>query len=556
MEKNKFRTKNSKYGQEQFICAATLNSGFDQPTSTITAHSRKKKDYNSGSSEHNNDSCSKCNGKSGCRNCLNCGEYVFDPECRNRTLYDETLLNSFTVPEGQQLLSFLTDPALAIQFKRYISNNQDIPDQFPVRIELVECLAEKYLGKYLMSYFGSKSSAGDQETYDNNLKRFRRHVLLPRMALAAAASPFVVGRTLHLGSFTINVPGAIFVCPMGSLSMANPKADLLAAKAAMDAGLSFMYSSASTYSPEEVKAANPNADLWFQMYATKVPNLNVNIIGRAKAAGYKGIILTLDTTKYAMREQELDLGFFPFALKAAGLPGGSTPSSSTGRITGLGLYASDSVFNALQITNFGTVSNASFVNNPGGPWPININHGVLLFSGLNANSANVVWDDLVPGYPYSVDWFVNQVQTVNQLPLILKGIMRVDDAIRAVGKGVSGIYVSNHGGRQVNGAAATIDKLRDIADAVAQEAYDLQLPKPGILFDSGIRRGSDVVKAYARGAEWVGVGRPVIWGLGAGGYDGALSVLKTIFADLEITTQNMGYKNIAFLQDTDIELLL
>lgn len=474
---------------------------------------------------------------------------------RNQSQFSEYCINTFTPAEVQfTLANLLPDPAQNFQFTYYLNGNINIPQTFPTSIESMECLAKEKLGEYLFAYVGDQGVAGDGQTYKFNLEEMKCYKLLPKMAMAAASKPYVREQTINFANYAISVPAPIFVAPMGVQSVVNPQGDLVTVQGATDAPnakISFMYSSA------------PTADLFFQMYSTNVPALNRNIINRAVAAGYKGIVLTLDNTKYAVREEELDIGFFPFTWKDKQLTGGQNTSSAEGIIHGIELFASDPVFNTVQASSaLHSVSKSSFVNViPGGPYPVNINQGFLVYSNISPAGASLVWDSvppfpvdpLNPFNPRSVDWFVHEVQVRNNMPLIVKGILRVDDAVKAVQKGVSGIYVSNHGGRQVNGSVAAIDQLKPIADAVKTEAINLSVAKPAILFDSGIRRGSDVVKAYGLGAEWVGVGRPILYGLGAGGKDGVMHVIQTIMSDIENTTQNMGYTNVSLVQPGDVE---
>lgn len=472
-------------------------------------------------------------------------ENVFNPIERAATPFSQFNENILSPEFIAFLLSQITDPASKLQFTYYLNGNLNQPQQFPISIERMERLAEEKLGKYEYVYAGSKGVAGSGNTYWENILALKDYRLLPHMATGAATQPFTFAQTLHLGSFTIDVPNPIFICPMGVQTTLTEGGELQTVQGATDTNVSFTYSSQSTYSPEAVSQSAPQGDLFFQLYATSVPQLNESLIQRAFAAGYKAIILTLDTTKYAIRERELELGYLPFTWEAKNEP--------ADKIHGLGLYFTDPVFNTIQAQQTGTVADIAFVNLPGGPYPVNKSNSIALASVLVNASASVIWDERFPGDPFAIDWFVNEITTKRNLPLILKGILREDDARRAVQKNISGVYVSNHGGRQIDGAIAAIDALNPIALAVKDEATILQIPKPAILFDSGIRRGAEVVKAYALGAEWVGIGRPVLYGLGAGGREGVKHVLQVILADLEVTTVNLGYTDVSQVTIDDIE---
>lgn len=472
-------------------------------------------------------------------------ENVFNPVERAATPFSEFNENILSPQFVAFLLSQISDPASQLEFTYYLNGNLDNPQTFPISIERMERLAEEKLGKYEFAYIGSKGVAGSGDTYWGNLRALKKYLLLPQMATGAATKPFTFDHTVHFGSFTLKVPKPIFVCPMGVQTILAKGGELQTVQGAIDANVSFTYSSQSTYSPEFVRQSAPQGNLFFQLYATSVPQLNESLIQRAYAAGYQAIILTLDTTKYPIRERELEFGYFPFLWKAKNEPGD--------KIHGLELYFTDPVFNTIQAQQTGTVADAAFVNLPGGPYPVDKSNSIALASVLVNGSASVIWDERFPGDPFAIDWFVNEVTTKRNLPLVLKGILREDDARRAVRKRISGVYVSNHGGRQVNGAKAAIDALNPIALAVRDEANLLHVPKPAILFDSGIRRGSEVVKAYALGAEWVGIGRPVLFGLGAGGQVGVQHVLQVILADMEATTVNMGYTDVSQVTINDIE---
>lgn len=472
-------------------------------------------------------------------------ENVFNPVERAATPFSDFNENPLSEQFVAFLLSQITDPASKLEFTYYLNGNLNNPQQFPVSIERMERLAEENLGKYEFTYIGSKGTAGSGDTYWENLRALKEYKLLPKIATGAATHPFTFTHTLHLGAYTVNVPKPIFVCPMGAQTILAEGGELQTVQGATDANVSYTYSSQSTYSPEAVIQAAPNGNLFFQLYATSVPDLNKSLIQRAYTAGYKAVILTLDATKYPIRERELEFGYLPFTWKAKNEPGD--------KIHGLGLYFTDPVFNTIQAQQTSTVADIAFTNLPGGPYPVSVSNGIALASVLVNGSASVIWDERFPGDPFAIDWFVNEVTTKRNLPLILKGILREDDARRAVRKHVSGVYVSNHGGRQVNGAKAAIDALHPIALAVKDEAILLQIPKPAILFDSGIRRGSEAVKAYALGAEWVGVGRPVLFGLGAGGHEGVQHVLQVILADMEVTTLNLGYTDVSQVTIDDIE---
>ncbi|MFC7647245.1 alpha-hydroxy-acid oxidizing protein [Streptosporangium lutulentum] len=216
-----------------------------------------------------------------------------------------------------------------------------------------------------------------------------------------------------------------------------------------------------------------------------------NLVHRAEAAGFKGIVVTLDTWVTGWRPRDLSTGNFP-------------------QLRGhcLANYTSDPVFRAQLARTPEEDPRAA----------------VMHWAGVFGNP--LTWDDL--------PW----LRSLTDLPLVLKGICHPDDARRAKDAGVDGIYCSNHGGRQANGGLAALDLLPDVVDAADG------LP---VLFDSGVRSGADVIKALALGATAVGVGRPYAYGLALGGVDGIVHVLRALLAEADLIMAVDGYPTLADL---------
>jgi lactate 2-monooxygenase len=246
-------------------------------------------------------------------------------------------------------------------------------------------------------------------------------------------------------------------------------------------------STASHFSLEEVAETGGEAPRWFQLYWPNDRQLAQSFIERAEAAGYGAIVLTVDTFIPGWKARDLQQAWLPF-------------------LNGMGVanYFQDPVFRAgLEQTP---------EEDPG----MATGH----FLGVQANPS-LTWDDLA--------WLRERTA----LPILVKGIQHPDDAREAVRRGVDGVVVSNHGGRQVDGAIGSLDALPAIAEAVGDEL--------AILFDSGIRGGADVLKALALGADAVCLGRPYIWGLALEGQAGVETVLKMILAELDLTMALCGY---------------
>ncbi|MGW3998913.1 alpha-hydroxy acid oxidase [Amycolatopsis sp. NPDC004772] len=265
----------------------------------------------------------------------------------------------------------------------------------------------------------------------------------------------------------------ILVAPTAFHRLAHPDGELATARAAARAGTIMIVSMASTTAIEDVAAAArevaPDPGLWFQLYLQPDLEFTEAIVRRAEAAGVKAFVVTVDSPVLGRRERDDRNAFHD-------LPAG------------------------LFVENLRNIGE----NRSGG----NTSHvrEIVMSAGLN-------WDHIA--------W----LRSKTKLPVLIKGVLHAEDARLAVHHGVAGLVVSNHGGRQLDTVPATIDVLPEIAAAVGGA-----LP---VLLDGGIRRGTDVVKALALGADAVGVGRPVVWGLAAGGREGVSEVLEMLRADFD-----------------------
>ena len=364
--------------------------------------------------------------------------------------------------------------------------------------------------------------AGQEQTMLANQKGFGQWQLVPRM-LRNVENP-----DLSIEFLGQKLSAPILLAPIGVLEMAHPEADLAVARAAEATGVPYIFSNQASVPMEACSAVMGNTMRLFQLYWSRSRELVVSFVSRAEACGCQAIVLTLDTTMLGWRTQDLALGHLPF------LHG-----------KGLAQYTSDPVFQQL-LDDFLqrppsarppiTVSTlrhlvGSVRSYPTGSFLQKLRSGramgaVSLFSGMY-NNPTITWEDLA---------FLRQ-QT--RLPILLKGILHPDDARKAVDYGLDGVVVSNHGGRQVDGAISTIEALPDVVAAV-----NGQLP---ILLDSGIRGGADVIKALALGATAVCLGRPYVYGLALGGQAGVETVIQNLLADTELTLGLSGYKTLAEL---------
>jgi len=310
--------------------------------------------------------------------------------------------------------------------------------------------------------------ANDEWTMGENLAAFNRWVLRPRMLVDVSE---VSAATTLLGT-EISLP--VVVGPTAFQRMAHPEGELEMARGAAAADTLMCLSTLATATIEDVAAAAPGGARWFQLYWSSDRGVVQDLVERAAAGGYSALVLTVDLPVLGRRERDLRTGFeIPEDIPVP-------------------------VFLALA-KSVGAVSPADI------DWAVD-------------NS--LTWRDL--------EW----LRSVSSLPLLVKGILTAEDAALAVEAGAEGVVVSNHGGRQLDGVAASLDALPEVAEAVGDRAL--------VLMDGGIRRGSDVVKALALGAGAVLAGRAPIWGLAVGGADGVEGVLHLLREEVELALALCG----------------
>ncbi len=335
----------------------------------------------------------------------------------------------------------------------------------------VEALAQAKLPAATFDYYAG--GAGDEITLAENCRAFDRIAIRYRVLVDVANRMF--GTTL-LGT---EVSAPIVVAPMAFQRLAHPEGEIGTTRAAGSLGLLMTASTFATSSLEEIAAA-ATGPLWFQLYVHQDRDLTRDLVTRAAAAGYRALVLTVDVPEIGRRERDERNGFrlSPELRVANFVPKTSDP---------------------LQAESEGSRLR-SFI------------HGM--------RDASFSWKDL--------DWLAG----LSTLPVVLKGVVRGDDARRALDHGVAGIVVSNHGGRQLDGAVASVDALPEVAGAVGDRAL--------VMVDGGIRRGTDIIKAIALGARAVMVGRPVLWGLAVDGEAGARRSLELLRNELDLAMALCG----------------
>jgi lactate 2-monooxygenase len=322
--------------------------------------------------------------------------------------------------------------------------------------------------------------AGSEATVHANREAFDRHPLVPRMLTGNSE------RDLSVEVLGTPSPLPFFLAPIGVLSIAHPEGELAAARAAAALRVPFVLSTAASHSIEEIAEAMGDAPRWFQLYWVSDQEVTASLVDRAGAAGYSAIVITLDTLTLGWRPRDLRNAYLPFREGE-----------------GIAQFTSDPVFRSrLSVAPEDEPLVAA---------------GTML--SMFPNLA-LTWDDLA--------WLRERTP----LPLLAKGILSAEDAERAFEAGLDGIVVSNHGGRQVDGAVAALDALVAVRERVGRE--------PVVLMDGGIRTGSDVLKALALGADAVLLGRPYAYGLAVGGQEGVEAVLLQLAAETDLTLALVG----------------
>jgi lactate 2-monooxygenase len=355
--------------------------------------------------------------------------------------------------------------------------------QFTTDLSGLEDAARAVLPDQAFGYVAG--SAGSSSTARANRAAFERWRIVPRMLRDVSL------RDLSTTVLGTPMPAPVLLAPIGVQTIVHPDGELASARAAAALGLVFIHSTAAAHSIEQVAEASGEGPRWYQLYWPRDRTVATSLVGRAEAAGYSALVVTLDTFVLGWRPTDLDTAYLPF-LQSVGIAN----------------YLTDPAFNA--------------------PLAEDASDGdkVFRWAGMFGDPT-LTWADLA--------WLREQTS----LPILLKGVLHPDDARAAVDAGADGIVVSNHGGRQVDGAIASLDALPGVLEAVGGA-----LP---VLLDSGVRTGADVIKAVALGAAAVLYGRPYIYGLGIGGQAGVEHVLRCLLGETDVTMALSGRCRLADL---------
>ncbi len=371
------------------------------------------------------------------------------------------------------------NPGLARELEIYQLGVAAKKLSIPASLALLEQKAKEALDPRAYDYVAG--GAGGEDTMRANLQAFHRWRIVPRMLRNVSVTDMSIEL---LGA---KLPAPVLLGPVGVQGIVHAEAELATGRAAASLGLPFVLSTVSSQPIEKVAQTMGPAPRWFQLYWGKNPELTASMLQRAEKAGYTALVVTLDTSMLGWRERDLQHGYLPFLLAE-----------------GLSNYLTDAVFR-------------SALREPPEKDPV---EAVRLWASIFTNTT-LTWNDLA---------FLRQH---TRLPILLKGILHGDDAARAVDCGVEGVIVSNHGGRQVDGAIAALDALPGVVKAV-----NGKIP---VLFDSGIRRGADIMKALALGARAVLLARLYIWGLAVAGEAGVRDAMLNLLADFDLSMALSGF---------------
>jgi lactate 2-monooxygenase len=349
---------------------------------------------------------------------------------------------------------------------------------YPIAVDELERAAYAAMTPEAVGYVAG--GAGAERTVAANRSSLDRWRIVPRMLRGVAS------RDLSTTLLGTPLKSPVLLGPVGVQKIIHPEGEIATARGAAELGVPYILSTASSTAMEEVVEAAPDAPRWYQLYWPKKRDLAASLVARAEKAGFTALVVTLDTWMLGWRPRDLERAYLPFLNHI-----------------GIANYVTDPVFQSLL------------------PEGMPKEQAEVLTWAANFADPSLTWSDIA--------WLRQQTS----LPLVLKGVSCGADAALALDVGADAVHVSNHGGRQVDGAVAAVDALVEVVDTVAGRAP--------VLFDSGIRTGADAVKALALGADAVVLGRLFTWGLALGGSDGVKAVLRSFLGDLDSTMALSGH---------------
>ena len=389
----------------------------------------------------------------------------------------------------------------------------------PVGQARLEARAREVMSSEGFAYVAG--GAGGEATMAANRAAFDKWRIVPRILRD------VSNRDLSVSLFGRTLSAPVLLAPVGVLEVAHREADAAVARAAAAEGVPYIFSSQASISMENCASVMGDSPRWYQLYWSRSDDLVRSFVSRAERCGCEAIVVTLDTSWLGWRTRDLDLGYLPFI-----------------RGQGIAQYTSDPVFRAMM--------EEPLTGPPGNKPPLNLDTVRSMLKMIQRHPGSLI-ENLRTGAPRkavqkflatfsrpSLTWeSLEFLRGLTSLPILLKGIQHPSDALQAIDRGMNGVIVSNHGGRQVDGAIGSLDALPAVVHAVAG-----RVP---VLFDSGIRGGADIFKALALGANAVCIGRPYVYGLAIGGSAGVQEVIQNMIAELDLTLGLAGCSSLAEL---------
>ncbi|KAI0365339.1 FMN-dependent alpha-hydroxy acid dehydrogenase [Pilatotrama ljubarskyi] len=410
-------------------------------------------------------------------------------------------------------------PSMWSNFMRDSYHSRRPPVTGSVDVKKVEEAAREKLKNRLDAFNYVFGNAGTHETFHANRKELNKWKVIPRQLRD------VTYRSIETTIFGVKYSSPLFLAPIGVHGIVHPDGELATAAAARELGVPMILSTVSSRSIEAVAEANGSGPRWFQLYWPLVPEMTLSLMKRAKNNGYSALVVTVDTMSLGWRPHDIDTAYLPF-YHAVGAQIALTDPEFMQRY-GLEPYAHDDVpefpYDPAKFDELVQKGDKKALEllRLGDEWMGQLAEGVYR-----------TWDELA---------FIRKNWDG---PLVLKGILSVEDAELAIDAGMDGIIVSNHGGRQIDGAIPCIWALEKICQSPKVKAAQ-RSGRFTILTDSGIRTGTDIFRAIAIGAQGVLLGRSYIYGLAIGGQVGVETVVKSILAEFEITLGLCGYKSVS-----------
>ena len=414
----------------------------------------------------------------------------------------------------------MTSVGRAVQARIYRDGALGRRPNVPVSAAALERAGRRAMSRAAFAYVAG--SAGHERTARANEAAFARWAAVPRMLRDVSR------RDTSVELFGRRLPAPLLAAPIGVLEMAHAEADVAVARAMAAAGLPMVFSTQASRSMEDCAAVLGSAPRWFQLYWSSSDELVASFLSRAERVGCEAVVVTLDTHVLGWRPRDLDLGYLPFAHGK-----------------GIAQYTSDPVFSRL-VRERVTAGPTPDAERPR-PTPravrtlldISRTHPGRLADNLRSPLPRAAVETFLDVFSHpSLTWDdLPRLRSMTSLPVLVKGVLHADDAVRALDAGVDGVIVSNHGGRQVDNAVAALDALPAVVDRVAG-----RVP---VLMDSGVRSGADAFVALALGAAAVLVGRPYVYGLAVDGADGVRAVFDHLMAELDLTMALTGCATVA-----------